>query len=55
MKHIFKKPYLPLSGMPANDDRVTDVIKLGRNKMPAFGQELTQQQVDELLAYLHTL
>ena len=55
MKHIFKKPYLPLSGMPANDDRVTDVIKLGRNKMPAFGQELTQQQIDELLAYLHTL
>jgi len=55
MKHIFTKQYLPLSGMPANDDRVTDVIKLGRNKMPAFGQELTQQQVDELLAYLHTL
>jgi len=55
MKHIFTKQYLPLSGMPANDDRVTDVIKLGRNKMPAFGQELTQQQIDELLAYLHTL
>jgi mono/diheme cytochrome c family protein len=55
MKHIFKKKYLPMSGMPANDDRVTDVIKLGRNKMPAYGQVLNQQQIDDLLAYLHTL
>jgi len=55
MKHIFKKQYLPMSGMPANDDRVTDIIKMGRNKMPAFSQELTQQQIDDLLAYLHTL
>jgi Cytochrome C oxidase, cbb3-type, subunit III len=55
MKHVFKQPYLPMSGMPANDDRVTDVIKMGRNKMPAYGQVLTQQQIEDLLAYLHTL
>lgn len=55
MKHVFKKQYLPMSGMPANDDRVTDVIKMGRNKMPAYGQVLTQQQINDLLAYLHTL
>jgi len=55
MKHIFKKQYLPMSGMPANDDRVTDIIKMGRNKMPAYGQVLNQQQIDDLLAYLHTL
>jgi len=55
MKHIFKKPYLPMSGMPANDDRVTDIVKMGRNKMPGFGQVLTQPQIDDLLAYLHTL
>jgi mono/diheme cytochrome c family protein len=55
MKHIFKKPYLSMSGMPANDDRVTDIIKMGRNKMPAYGQVLNQQQIDDLLAYLHTL
>jgi mono/diheme cytochrome c family protein len=55
MKNIFKKPYLPMSGMPANDERVTDVIKMGRNKMPAYGQVLSQQQIDDLLAYLHTL
>jgi len=55
MKQVFKQPYLPMSGMPANDDRVTDVIKMGRNKMPAYGQVLTQQQIEDLLSYLHTL
>jgi mono/diheme cytochrome c family protein len=55
MKGLFKKQYLPESGMPANDDRVTDVIRLGRDKMPAYGQVLTQQQITDLLAYLHTL
>jgi mono/diheme cytochrome c family protein len=55
MKNVLKKQYLPMSGMPANDDRVTDVIKMGRNKMPAYGQVLTQQQIADLLAYLHTL
>ena len=43
------------SGIPANDERVLDIILLGRAKMPAFQNKLTQQQVDELMAYLHTL
>jgi mono/diheme cytochrome c family protein len=51
---LFKRPYMK-NGMPANDERVTDIILLGRAKMPAFQQKLTQQQLDELLAYLHTL
>ncbi len=55
MKHIFKQPYLPMSGMPANDDRVRDVIRMGRDKMPAYSQVLTEQQIADLLAYLHTL
>jgi mono/diheme cytochrome c family protein len=55
MKGIFQHQYLPMSGMPANDDRVTDIIKMGRNKMPAYGQDLSQQQISDLLAYLHTL
>ncbi len=51
---LFKKPFMK-NGMPANDDRVTDIIMLGRAKMPAFQNKLTQQQLDDLLAYLHTL
>jgi mono/diheme cytochrome c family protein len=51
---LFKKPAMT-SGIPVNDERVREVIVLGRSKMPAFGRLLTEQQVDDLLAYLHTL
>jgi mono/diheme cytochrome c family protein len=55
LKGVFKQQYLPKSGMPANDQRVGDIIRLGRGKMDGFEQILTQQQIDDLLAYLHTL
>ncbi len=51
---LFKKPFMK-NGMPANDDRVSDIILLGRAKMPAFQNKLTQQQLNDLMAYLHTL
>ena len=51
---LFKKPTMTI-GMPANDDRVLDIILLGRAKMPGFQNKLTQQQIDDLMAYLHTL
>jgi mono/diheme cytochrome c family protein len=55
LKGIFKQQYLPLSGLPANDARVGDIIKFGRSKMEGFGQVMTDQQIQDLLAYLHTL
>ena len=55
MKGVFRRQDLPMSGMPANDDRVSDVVRLGRNKMPGYAQALNQQQINDLLAYLHTL
>ena len=51
---IYKKPYLP-SGAPANDDRVRNTIVHGRNNMPAQGAQLTDEDLSQLLAYLHTL
>ena len=51
---LFKKQFMS-NGIPANDERVSDIILLGRAKMPAFQQKLTQQQFDDLMAYLHTL
>ncbi len=54
LEGLFKKPFMP-SGTPANDERVHEVINLGRSKMPSFGRVLNQQQIDDLLAYLHTL
>ena len=55
LQGVFKKQFLPQSGMPANDERVGEIIVTGRNMMPAFGQTLSQSQVQDLLAYLHTL
>ena len=51
---VFKKKELP-SGTPANDHRVSEVVMQGRAKMPAFGDRITQQQLQDLLAYMHTL
>jgi mono/diheme cytochrome c family protein len=55
LKGIFKQQYLSLSGLPANDDRVGEIIKNGRAKMEGFGQIMTDQQIKDLLSYLHTL
>lgn len=55
LKGIFNKQYLPVSGIPANNARVGEIIRIGRGKMEGFGNVLTQQQIDDLLAYLHTL
>ena len=55
MKEVFKRPYLSISGLPANDERVGEIVRYGRSKMPAYGRELDQQQIDDLLAYMHTL
>lgn len=55
LQGVFKKKFLSESGMPANDERVGEMIVTGRNMMPAFGQTMSQQQVQDVLAYLHTL
>ena|SRR5579862_1179375 len=55
LQGVFKKKFLSESGMPANDERVGEMIVTGRNMMPAFGQVMSQSQVQDLLAYLHTL
>jgi mono/diheme cytochrome c family protein len=44
-----------LSGLPATDERVTDIIRTGRGEMPGFSQKLNAQDVQDLLDYLHTL
>lgn len=54
LKHLFRKKYLP-SGLPANDRFVERTILGGRGMMPAQGGSLTDQQLSDLMAYLHTL
>ena len=55
LKGVFKRQYLPMSGFPANDARVGEIIRIGRNKMEGYGNVLNQQQIQDLLAYMHTL
>jgi mono/diheme cytochrome c family protein len=55
LKGVFQNKFLPISGLPANDERVTDIIRLGRKEMPGYNQKLNQQDIDDLLAYMHTL
>jgi mono/diheme cytochrome c family protein len=55
LKGVFQNKYLSLSGLPANDERVSEIIRLGRKEMPGYSQTLGQQDVQDLLAYLHTL
>ncbi len=55
LKGVFRNKYLPQTGLPANDDRVTDIIRNGRPDMPGYGQVMSAQDIQDLLAYLHTL
>lgn len=55
LKEVFQQKYLSVSGLPANDDRVSDIIRLGRKEMPGYSQKLSQQEIEDLLAYMHTL
>src|SRR5438552_18186602 len=46
LQGVFHREYLSVSGMPANDQHAADIIRFGRDKMPGYSQELTQQQIE---------
>jgi mono/diheme cytochrome c family protein len=54
LKGLFKHPYMK-NGMPANGERVREILVYGRAKMPSFGRSLTPEQIDQLMQYLNTL
>src|SRR5437879_4563521 len=51
---IFNSKTLP-SGAPATDEQVRKVIIEGLRTMPAFDKRLKDDEVRDLIAYLHTL
>ena len=55
LKGVFQNKFLPQTGLPANDERVTDIIRNGRPDMPGYSQVLTSQDIQDLLAYMQTL
>src|SRR5437016_11952896 len=42
LKGIFRKPYMAVSGLPANDERAGEIIRLGRSKMPGLDRKSTR-------------
>jgi mono/diheme cytochrome c family protein len=50
---VFKRSTLP-SGAPATDAEMRRVVLAGKGLMPSFSGRFTEEQVTDLLAYLHT-
>jgi mono/diheme cytochrome c family protein len=50
---IFASTTLP-SGAPATDAQVRQVVLAGKGMMPAFTGRFTEEQMTDLLDYLHT-
>src|ERR1041385_4762119 len=47
LKGVFQHKYLSLSGLPANDERVSDIVRMGRKEMPGYSQKLDEQRSEE--------
>jgi mono/diheme cytochrome c family protein len=54
LEGLFQSKALP-SGAPATDEQLRKVIIQGIGTMPAFDQRLSQEDVDDLLQFLHQL
>ncbi|SPE19267.1 Putative cytochrome c family protein (modular protein) [Candidatus Sulfotelmatomonas gaucii] len=50
---LFNHKVLP-DGEPATDGEVGHLLMTGKGMMPSFAYQLTKEQMDALLAYLHT-
>lgn len=54
LKGLFKMDKL-VNGKPANEANVRDLINNGGNGMPAYADQLSDQDKNDLIAYLKTL
>lgn len=54
LKGLYGKPYLP-SGLTATDEHVIQSMVQGRGMMPRFGDSLSREEMQAVVAYLHTL
>ena len=53
LSNFFRRSTLP-SGAPATDAQIIQTVLGGKGKMPSFAGRFTQEQMDALVAYLHT-
>lgn len=52
LHHLFRSGKLP-SGAPATDSQVIRTVIAGKGNMPPFAGRFDEEQMDDLLAYLH--
>jgi len=50
---LFSRSTLP-DGEPATDAQVEQVLMTGKGMMPSFAYQMTKEQMDAVVAYLHT-
>lgn len=50
---LFSGNTLP-DGEPATDAQVEQVLRSGKGMMPSFAYQMTKEQMDAVVAYLHT-
>jgi mono/diheme cytochrome c family protein len=53
LHRLFSHQYLPDGTTQATDESVRNVIVYGKRTMPAFNGRLSNDQVDDIIAYLH--
>ncbi len=53
LHRIFSHHNLPDGTTPATDESVRQVIIYGKRTMPAFNGRLSNDQIDDIIAYLH--
>ncbi len=54
LKGLFKRDKLK-NGKPVNDQNVRGMINMGGNGMPSFGDLLSEDEKNDVIAYLKTL
>ena len=55
LKGIFKREYMPASGLKVSEQQVRETIMHGRKNMPPLGGVMNDQQLNDIIAYLKTL
>jgi len=50
---LFNQATLP-DGTPATDAHVKRILMTGKGMMPSFAYQMSNQQMDDVIAYLHT-
>jgi mono/diheme cytochrome c family protein len=50
---VFNRNTLP-DGEPATDAEVEQILMTGKGTMPSFAYQMTKEQMDAVVAYLHT-